>query len=156
MVRNLYLLRHGHAEHGYQMKDFDRELTNTGIASVNGVGASLKASGVNMDLIFASTSVRTTRTAEIIISHLGEDTMVEYLDEIYEASIQNLFDVIATADTNHENVMLIGHNPSISFLNDYLTTKNIMGLSPAGISKIVFQDQEWNELIKGSGLATEL
>ncbi|MFY0607012.1 MAG: phosphohistidine phosphatase SixA [Cyclobacteriaceae bacterium] len=156
MVRNLYLLRHGHAENGYQMNDFDRELTAKGTAGVNAVGAQLKEAGVKLDLILCSTAVRTVQTSELIVAHLEYDKPVEYLDEIYEASIKQLFDVLATANTNQENVMLIGHNPAISFLNEYLADETIPSLAPGEISKIVFAGQDWNEITKGSGSHREI
>ena len=156
MVRYLYLLRHGHAEHGHQIDDFDRELTGTGVANLLTLSAKLKAAEFAPDLIFCSSARRTQQTAEVVTNHIGYQKPVEYLDEIYEASVKQLFEVIATADVNNEHVMLIGHNPSISFLSDYLAKEDILDLAPGQLAKIAFVDQDWSEITKGSGTYQEI
>ncbi|MFT7031002.1 MAG: phosphohistidine phosphatase [Marinoscillum sp.] len=156
MVRNLYLLRHGHAEHATNIKDFDRSLTPKGASEVVALGSKLKAAGFLPDIVFCSPSLRTRQTAEILLSAIGSDIYVEFIDEIYEASVKTLFDTVVSADVNHYDVLLIGHNPAISYLNDYLTKENNRDLSPGQISKMTFVDQSWDEISKGTGNSATL
>ncbi len=156
MVRNLYLLRHGQAEHAMNTNDFDRSLTPKGASDIVALGSKLKADGFLPDIVFCSPSLRTRQTAEILLSALGSDIYVEYIDEIYEASVKTLFDTVVSADMNHHDVLLIGHNPAISYLNDYLTKENNRDLSPGQISKITFADQSWDEISKGTGNSVSL
>lgn len=151
MVRNLFLLRHGHAEHGFQIPDFDRSLSSTGVNQLTTLGMSLKKVGFYPNKIFCSPAKRTLQTAAIITEQLDYNLPVEYTADIYEASVRTLLDIVTHVDDRHERILIIAHNPGISFLFDYLTADSFGDLSPGQLAQVVFENQRWQEVTKGSG-----
>ncbi|REE05646.1 SixA phosphatase family protein [Marinoscillum furvescens] len=156
MVRNLYLLRHGRAAHGFDMADIDRPLISTGIAQLTELGAYMKTKGFDPDKIFCSTAKRTRETAKVITEQIGYSRPVEYREDIYEASVKTLFEIVVGCDDAHQTVLIIGHNPGVSYLYDYLTESNFGDMTPGELVKIEFEDLSWKEVSQGLGVKKTL
>lgn len=156
MVRNLYLLRHGRAAHGFDMADIDRPLIPTGIAQLTDLGAYMKIKGFNPDKIYCSAAKRTRETAKVITEQIGYSKPVEYRDEIYEASVKTLFDLVVNCDDAFETVLIIGHNPGVSYLYDYLTESSFGDMTPGELVKIQFENLSWKEVSQGLGVKKTL
>lgn len=151
MVRILYLLRHGQAVSDFYMKDFDRPLTTYGINQLTQLGTVLQMTGIHMDKIYCSPANRTRQTLDVILEKIGSHSPVEFRDEIYEASVRTLFDLVTKTEESIKTLLLIGHNPGISYLVDYLTSGAFGDMSPGKLVKIIFQDLEWGQISKGLG-----
>ena len=71
-MKTLVLLRHAETENAYSgQKDFDRELTNTGISDAIYKGKIFKDKNIVVDLILSSSANRTSKTAELIAEQIG-------------------------------------------------------------------------------------
>lgn len=151
MVKNLYLLRHGQAAVNYGLNDFDRPLTALGNSQLRSLGNRLQKTGFSPNKIYCSPSNRTRQTCGILIKELNYSLPVEFVDGIYEASVKTLFDLVTSADDSYSSVLIIGHNPGISYLFDYLTNNDHTGMSPGEIMHVVFENLSWSEVSKGTG-----
>lgn len=151
MRKALYLLRHGEAEGGYGMKDFDRSLTDRGVNDINALALEMKKQDFYPDHVYCSTAKRTQQTAQILIEQLDYSLPLDFREEIYEASVKTLFDLVCASEADHNSVLIIGHNPGLSYLFEYFT-KRFGNLSPGDMLKIEFEGQEWAEISKGSGV----
>ncbi len=134
MVKNLYLLRHGQAEYGFQGSDFDRSLTVNGVIQLRSLGQAMKLKSFYPDKVYCSTANRTQQTAEIFTEELDYTLPVHYMEEIYEASVRTLFELITKQDEADSVILIIGHNPGISYLYDYLTSANFGDMTPGSWS----------------------
>lgn len=148
MSKTLYLMRHGQANEGGP--DHDRELTDKGMRDVRRQGQAILKDQIPNRFIVSS-SVRTTET----VGHLREelvfdDNIIQFEASMYNASIRELFDVITNLDDLWPSVCLIGHNPSITYLAEFLTGDSIGNVSPAGIVKISI-DGSWAQASQGGG-----
>ncbi|MFH6984395.1 histidine phosphatase family protein [Marinoscillum sp. 108] len=151
MVKNLYLLRHGQAEYGFQGSDFDRSLTVNGVIQLRSLGQAMKLKSFYPDKVYCSTANRTQQTAEIFTEELDYTLPVHYMEEIYEASVRTLFELITKQDEADSVILIIGHNPGISYLYDYLTSANFGDMTPGELVRIEFEDLAWSEISKGVG-----
>jgi len=151
MIKNLYLLRHGQAEHGFSLDDFDRSLTPAGISQLTSLAMALKRQSFYPDHVYCSPARRTQQTVEILTEQIDYTLPVDFLKDIYEASVRTLFEIVTGTDESFDNILIVGHNPGLSYLYDYLTSSSFGDMTPGELVKIEFENQKWFEVTKGSG-----
>ena len=151
MVKKLFLLRHGHAVSGFNMRDYDRTLSQDGEQTIAALAIQLKAKEIHIDQIICSPAIRTMQTCNILTTGINYEGNVDYVNAIYEATTNQLFQLISETSDQVNDIMLIGHNPGISYLCDYLTTNRNTGMSPGNLIEIHIECDHWNEVTKGSG-----
>lgn len=151
-MKTVYLIRH--AESGWDSptnKDFDRSLSDNGISDIPLIAKELDGIDFNPDLILCSTALRTTTTAEILMKELSLKTNILFDSSIYNASLDYLKELITYIPKKCDTVALIGHNPGVSILANYLTDDFSENMSPCGVVKIELEIDNWNEVIQGIG-----
>ena len=152
MAIQLYLLRHSYAEDSANQSDRSRALTHDGVAKVRTLGRHLVKQDFDVDMIYCSPALRTTETAQHLTEELGfSESLVKYDESIYGASVRELLQVVNATDLSFTKVMIIGHNPAISFLGDYLTKADIEFVAPCGLVHMSFDGLAWNEVTQGAG-----
>jgi phosphohistidine phosphatase len=123
----IYLIRHSNAvELGTEHHDDDsqRPLTDEGCEKMEGITSALKGLGMKPDLIVSSPYVRAKQTAEILAKGLKyrKDVEVnEALVPLGEAEV-----IVAEINEKYlvEELVLVGHEPSLSTLIGTLTAGN--------------------------------
>lgn len=150
MTKNLYLIRHSYAEDPQGKKDIERNLTMNGSAVARSLARSLLEKKIVIDQVYCSTANRARETALNIVEemNLGEK-LITFLDIIYDASVRELLGVINSIDPSIDNAVIIGHNPAISFIGEYLTGESIGSLQPSAMVSITC-DSAWEEVSQGS------
>lgn len=151
MVKKLWLLRHGHAQHAAAQKDFERTLTPEGKDRIEQVGKQVR-SVCDPNLILCSSARRTCQTADCFLAQLANYGRIQYVDAIYEASYNKLLSLLNGQKSQHQSILLIGHNPGISLLTDLLTGQSFNNLSPGDLVELEFTGFEWNEVGEGTGI----
>lgn len=152
MVRKLYLLRH--AEAGFPIgneKDFDRNITYNGIQTIKQLAAHLKTQAFHPEYVYCSSAVRTEQTVNLLFEGMTLEPEISLRDEIYDASIRTLFELVTQTDNLYHEIMIVGHNPAISYLAEYLTGEAIGGLTPGQLVRIEFGVNTWSEVSQGLG-----
>ena len=159
MVKKLFLIRHAEAESGSsEKKDFYRDLTNKGTRDSARLGKYLMMNNFVPDLIVASPAVRARQTAELIADQVGYglDRIVLH-EDLYETSVRVLLEHINKLNDKGKRVFLINHNPSITYLAEYLTSADVGNLSPASMVVATMENASWREFSQGSAdLALQL
>lgn len=156
MVKELLLLRHGNAESpGNQSGDKERNLTASGENQVKRLAAMLKESHQKLDLIVHSQANRCAKTANIMAQSLKPNKLISS-PVIYRAGYIELLALINEFSKELERVMLVGHNPTISFLVSYLTAEQHIMLSPGMMARIKFSDLDWGMVSQGTGTLEEV
>jgi len=123
---NLYLLRHGLAvepgTRGYS-RDADRPLTPKGEGKLLKIADAMKALGLQFDRVLFSPYVRARGTAVIIAKELGLEKILQKCDALTPGgSLREVVDVLNHLKPAAENVLLVGHEPSMSELAALLTS----------------------------------
>lgn len=119
----LLLMRHAKSDWSdYASADFDRTLTDRGKRDAKKMGAWLKEKKIIPDMIVSSPAARAKRTALIVGRKTGIDPAGILWDKrIYDASLDDLLEVIAAHAKDTGRMLLIGHNPGLETLLDYLS-----------------------------------
>lgn len=151
-MKTLHLVRHAKAETtSNNSKDFYRALATSGMIDAARMARNLANTGAKPDLLVASPAERTTRTAEIFADQLKYDSeKVIYFEELYDGRLQEYLKIINEIEPNINDVLLVGHNPNISYMAEYLTGDDIGDVPTSGIVTIKFKTN-WAEITKKSG-----
>lgn len=152
-MKTLVLLRHAKTEQPYSgQKDFDRELTNTGISDAIYKGKLIKEKGLVFDLMLSSSSRRTTQTAELIAEQVGYTIRnIKYREEIYLASTRSMLDEINAINDKYDTVLMISHNPGTEYIAENLTGHSIGHVTTSGAICIEFEAESWQEISQSTG-----
>ena len=109
----IVFFRHGHALN--VAKDFLRPLSILGRHEVKSNAKKLVEH--EFDAVFSSSSIRTMQTANIVREELSIEKDVVLVKKLYEIDQKNLKEFISGFSEEYEKVIIVGHNPAISFLH---------------------------------------
>jgi phosphohistidine phosphatase len=153
-MKTIYLIRHAKSDWGVaNLSDFDRPLNNRGKRDAPFMGKQLKELSIYPDCIVSSPAKRALQTTKLICSEINYPfNKVEFIDSIYDSSLKNLTQVLNGLSDNYKNVFLVGHNPGLTELSDYLTEDYLDNISTCGIVKIELEINDWKEIIQGIGI----
>lgn len=145
MNRELFLIRHAQAEFPeYNQKDKERSLTAQGSQDAMRLGNLLLNNKLQPDYILCSTALRTRQTAGYICEQIEFDSnKINLLEDIYESSVRILLNTINNISDSYQRVYIVAHNPSISYLAEYITGDVIGDISPAGTVHIQLGGMSW-------------
>jgi phosphohistidine phosphatase len=109
------------------------------------------------EVILTSHATRAKETAQLFAEQLKLDNSEIKIDEdLYEASVRTLLNIITKLNNSLKSVMIIGHNPAITHLCEHLS-KDIIGfLPPSSMVHLTFDSPEWAQLDKGTGKLVEI
>ena len=150
-MKTLLLLRHAKSSWANpKIEDFDRPLNKRGKRAAADIGAWLRAEGWTPDEILCSAARRTRETCE----RMKTDCAPTLLEDIYEAPPGQL--LAAVQGARGETVMMVGHNPGIGALAQYLARETPQhprfGDYPTGALTILrFDLEDWADIQPGSG-----
>ena len=121
---NLFLIRHAKTEKTASSgRDFDRKLAEKGQKQ----GLELQKNLADFDFkdvtIWCSDAIRTKQTLSLIDEHFPSQN-IEFKNELYLASLQEIRNLIWNAD-NNKDLLIIGHNEGISDLASYFSGEMI-------------------------------
>lgn len=153
MPKHLTLLRHAEAApKEARQDDKSREVTQTGMKDSLHMGARFLEQNIQFDLMVASSALRAEQTAALIAEGMKlENPRVLMEDVLYEASVRQLLDYINNIEDGYDNVLVIGHNPAISYLAEYLTKAHTGDMAPGSVAIISFDFGSWKEVSENNG-----
>ena len=157
MLLYLYLLRHAQsADKQNGQTDKERTLTVTGMAEANVVGKFLKEISQIPDLMITSSAVRAKTTSQIVAGCIHYDSKrIIANDDLYEATVSNLFQVVGRLADDIKKLMIIGHNPTLSLFADHATNEHNRGLLPAELVILKFEVAGWKDIHKEKAVLVE-
>jgi phosphohistidine phosphatase len=155
----IMLLRHAQAERPPGLPDHQRPLTHRGQLEGKFIARYMLAEGLRPDLAIVSTAVRTQETWRHV-STAFDDT-VDHVDEseLYEVSMQGILQVIRNIKQGPHSVLLVGHNPGLSDVADYLCAPSAShamaqmhrGYPPGALAVLDFDVDQWTHIAHGGG-----
>ena len=152
-MKTLYLVRHGKSSWKYpSLDDFERPLNKRGRKNAPFMGEILKKLKVTPDLVISSPANRAAMTARIIAAAINYplDNIV-YKEAIYEFSDDALFHVINKIDDSVNSSMVVGHNPAINGLANYVGDQPISNIPTCGICCVDLDIPSWAKIGKNCG-----
>lgn len=157
-MKRLTLVRHAKSSWKHpDLSDFERPLSTRGKRDLTGLAKRLSVQQPNPDLLLHSSALRTTATAERIIQAL--DLASEHclaVPEMYESCYETLLNLIQSQPDHFRHIMLVGHNPGLMDLGNYLTGENISHFPTSGVQFIQISVLEWREVAQSCGILLQL
>ncbi|RDG39680.1 SixA phosphatase family protein [Streptomyces corynorhini] len=117
--RRIVLLRHAKADWP-EVSDHERPLAERGRKDASVAGRTLAGTGIDVDLVLCSTSVRTRETWKLAVQELPQRPKTVYEERLYEASLGELIAVVNETPEEVNDLLLVGHNPGTHALADAL------------------------------------
>jgi phosphohistidine phosphatase len=114
-TRQLVLLRHAKSA-WLDVLDHDRPLAKRGLRDAPGAGRWLRQAGYVPDLVVCSTARRTSETWELAAAELGTSPSVRFERRVYEASTDQLLQLVRESPATAGTLLVVGHEPTMSQL----------------------------------------
>lgn len=152
-MRWIYLIRHAKSSWSRPgLADFDRPLNTRGKRDAPLIGSKLAELGCTPDRIVSSPANRAIATANRIAEAIEYPIAAIETDQgIYAASVNELIQLISQFSVNYRQVCLVGHNPGITNLSNYLTDEYLDNVPTCGIVHIELEIDNWQQIGQATG-----
>lgn len=150
ITRHIFLMRHAQsAEKQPGQADRARTLTSEGEDSARKTAHKLHRLSVPPNYMLCSTATRAKMTADCVNETLGLSTeRVHFVDELYEASMDEWELQLSAIPTDSNSVLCIGHNPVLSLWASDLAQRNI-DLKPGAFAAFISPADGWSKFRVG-------
>ena len=153
-MKELLLIRHAKSSwNNPELSDFDRPLSERGYQNAELMAKRLVDNYISFDYMISSPAKRAKSTALITAKKAGfPSSQIVFNEDVYMASLLSLVDIIRDVPSKYSKVALVGHNPNITELINYLVGESIENL-PTGFHFLMsFPIQCWSGIKSGSGI----
>lgn len=153
MPKHLYLFRHAEAARKEERQDDKtRELSQNGVKESLHIGMWFREQNFHFDQIISSSATRTDQTATLAVEAMKLENPKIFLEDIlYEASLSIIMEYLNNIEDVYEHVLFVGHNPSISYLAEYLTKAEIGEMATGAVAIIKFDLPSWKQVKENTG-----
>lgn len=146
-MKTLYLVRHAKSTWEMNVADWQRQLTEEGIARAQVVATRLKAKKIKNAKLISSHAFRALNTAVIFARVLDIPTeKIEVTTNIYEKKAAEIIALLRSGGDKEQSIMLFGHNPAITDLYNKLTGRLLDSMGTSAAAGIEFSIDEWKDL----------
>jgi len=151
-MKTLYLVRHAKSSWKHpELSDFERPLNKRGKNDAPFMGKLLSDKGINPGLVISSPAKRASTTAKIIASEINyPKDEITFEENIYDATGRGLMEIISGINEKINSVMLFGHNPGLTVLQNNLSGHFIDNIPTSGVVALEF-NSKWREIKLNSG-----
>lgn len=146
-MKTLYLIRHAKSswENVFEA-DFKRPLNERGHTTAPKMAQLLRGLGVVPDQIVSSPANRALTTAQYFAKEFGiEAQNIVQNENIYEASVPTVLDIVQNLPNDKSIVLLFGHNPTFTSFANRFNAGYIDNLPTCGIVKIELEADNWSD-----------
>lgn len=147
-MKKIYLVRH--AKSSWKdplLDDVERPLNNRGKRDAPFMGNILKQLEILPDKVLTSPAKRAKKTAKMICREISYPSAEIRTSRIlYEHSIDEVLELIQKTDDDINSIMLVGHNPTLTSLNNYLSDIRIDNIPTCGIVFLEFKTDVWKDV----------
>jgi phosphohistidine phosphatase len=152
-MKTLYLVRHAKSSWKYpKLDDFERPLNKRGRNNAPFMGEIIHKLKVAPDLIISSPANRAATTARIMAAKIGYPLeYIQYSETIYEFSEAALIRIVKGIDDEVIKAMVVGHNPGLNGLANYLGDCPVSNIPTAGIYCLDLDIASWSSIRENCG-----
>ena len=133
------------------INDMDRPLNARGDRDAPFMGQIMLQKGVLPEEIISSPAERTLATLRHICPVINVPFQrVKVNPSLYAASPSEMLILIKEINENVQSALLLGHNPGLTDLSNYLSGYPIDNIPTCGIVELFFNRKSWQEIELGS------
>lgn len=147
-MKKLYIIRHAEAgKKRIGTTDKERALTSLGEKNASLMAKELSKTNLEVDYIICSPAKRTIDTAGIFQENLNippENLISNPL--LYNATFFDVIDVLDELRNDIKNIIICGHNPTVTDFINYISNTSISSLPTCGIASLELQTNNWENI----------
>ena len=146
-MKQVYILRHAKSSwDNKDLSDFDRPLSKRGEKDAKKICSFIKNKNFFVDKVICSSAKRTKETFDLIADGLNFPIEeASYTEDLYFGDTQNIINYLNRLDEKLNNILIIGHNPTLHMLVEALTNETIIKFATCNLAIINFKG-EWKTL----------
>jgi phosphohistidine phosphatase len=147
-MKTLHLVRHAKSNWDNALvEDMDRPLNDRGRLNIGELAMLLKHEKARIDLLLTSPARRAFATANAIAEALElDDKRFQTEPRLYMPDLESILDVISQTEKTFTNLMIVGHEPSLSTLIGYYIPNFNAKVVTASHTKLSFQCNSWDQV----------
>ncbi len=151
-MKTLFLFRHGKSEwEAPSESDHDRPLAKRGKRAAAVMGRYLARLEQIPDRVTTSSAVRARDTVHRAAKAGAWDRPVEVTDRLYQASPEQVLELIREGDEVAGTMLLAGHEPTWSLLAGALIGQATLAFPTAAMARIDLAVEDWGDAAFGKG-----
>lgn len=152
MHRELFILRHAKSSWSEVDKsDKDRALKPKGIKDIANLAKATRETVQNIDTIICSPANRAIHTAILFAEGAGIPlSTISINEKLYEADETALSQIISDIPSTTQSVMIVGHNPTLSYYVNNILPEPIFELPTSGFVCLYFDTPSWDCIEKST------
>ncbi len=155
MMKTLYLVRHAKSSWEFpHLSDYERPLNNRGKKDAPEMGRRLRGRGILPGCFVSSPALRAHETSLLVSREINfPESEIVFMEQIYSADVPDLLAVIDSFPQEASSAFLVGHNPGMTSLAEYLTGTPVGNLPTCGVACIEFGPAvcSWSQVSRGPG-----
>lgn len=146
-MKTVYFVRHAKSSwDSPNLRDIDRQLNESGLKTAEKMASFISDLDIRPDVIISSPAKRAYSTAVFFAKSFGIETAdIRIAEEIYEALMSDILQLINGLPQEIDTVMLFGHNPTFTNLANYFSTDFIPNVPTCGILKVEANTNNWTQ-----------
>jgi phosphohistidine phosphatase len=157
-MKTLVITRHGKGKEAREnQSDLLRELSPRGLRDIKIIGKELRKKDLVPGLILSSPAIRAVGTARKLADSME---VPEYLivtrDSLYGNFSNEIFQFIESIGADQTTILLVGHNPSLLILIEYLSGVILERYPTLSTLVLDFDVERWSELTQKKGTLRKL
>lgn len=146
-MKTIYFVRHAKSSwDNLGMKDKDRPLNERGEHDAPNMGKLLKDKGVKPDKLVSSPAKRAFSTALYFAKAFDlAPSDIDVEEQIYEAHVEDILEVVHNLSDEWDTVFLFGHNPTFTDVVNQFAERSIMNVPTCGVCKVEAAIDHWQD-----------
>ena len=152
-MKTLYLIRHAKSSWDFpDLPDYERPLGKRGEKNAPEMGRRLNSRLIYPNILVSSPAVRARETSLKISREISfPEQEIVFEADIYGAGVTTLLKTIEAFPDTSSSAFLVGHNPGITSLAEYLTGNYIGNIPTCGLACIELEIDSWSMTGRGLG-----
>lgn len=149
-MKTLIITRHAKSSwNNNTLSDFQRPLNKRGIRDAPLMADRLRNRSQTPELVLSSTAARAIETTALFMSTLGlgKESLLT-TDTIYEAPLSALEQAVSSLPTHISVAMMVGHNPGVSSLGDFLCSRSNLQMPTCAMACFELDVERWEDVYR--------
>lgn len=145
-MKTLTIVRHAKSSwDSPSLADSDRPLNERGERDAPLMAQRIHEAAIRPSLILSSPAVRAFTTAKAIAAELNyPQEFMQREHDLYLASLDRLLQVISRQDEGFNNILMVGHNPGLTDLANFLIPGLTGNLPTSGVVSVSLSCDNWD------------